>query len=72
MGLHRNPVKTGFAALPETRPPFVTQGMPANALSRALGVPVNRVTTILNGRRGVARTRRFDWRDIPVRRRNSG
>ena len=26
----------------------------ANALSKALGVPVNRVTTILNGRRGVS------------------
>ena len=26
----------------------------ANALSRALGVPVNRVTTILNGQRGVS------------------
>ena len=25
----------------------------ANALSKALGVPVNRVTTILNGQRGV-------------------
>ncbi len=29
-------------------------GMSANALSKALGVPVNRVTTILNGRRGVS------------------
>lgn len=28
-------------------------GMSANALSKALGVPVNRVTTILNGQRGV-------------------
>ena len=26
----------------------------ANALSKALGVPVNRITTILNGRRGVS------------------
>ena len=26
----------------------------ANALSKALGVPVNRVTTILNGQRGVS------------------
>ena len=29
-------------------------GLSANALSRALGVPVNRVTMILNGRRGVS------------------
>ncbi len=29
-------------------------GLSANALSRALGVPVNRVTTILNGQRGVS------------------
>ncbi len=29
-------------------------GLSANALSKALGVPVNRVTTILNGRRGVS------------------
>ena len=28
-------------------------GMSANALSRALDVPVNRVTSILNGQRGV-------------------
>ena len=28
--------------------------MSANALSRALGVPVNRVTMILNGQRGVS------------------
>jgi len=28
-------------------------GLSANALSKALGVPVNRVTTILNGRRVV-------------------
>ncbi len=28
-------------------------GMSANALSRALDVPVNRVTAILNGQRGV-------------------
>lgn len=28
-------------------------GMSASALSKALGVPVNRVTTILNGQRGV-------------------
>ena len=26
----------------------------ANAFSKALGVPVNRITTILNGRRGVS------------------
>ena len=30
-----------------------TVGLSANALSKALGVPVNRVTTILNGQRGV-------------------
>ena len=29
-------------------------GLSANALSKALGVPVNRVTMILNGRRGVS------------------
>ena len=29
-------------------------GLSANALSNALGVPVNRVTTILNGQRGVS------------------
>ena len=29
-------------------------GLSANALSRALGVPVNRVTTVLNGQRGVS------------------
>ena len=31
-----------------------TLGLSANALSKALGVPVNRVTTILNGQRGVS------------------
>ena len=29
-------------------------GLSANALSKALGVPVNRVTAILNGQRGVS------------------
>ena len=29
-------------------------GLSANALSKALGVPVNRVTTILNGQRDVS------------------
>ena len=29
-------------------------GLSANALSKALGVPVNRVTMILNGKRGVS------------------
>ena len=29
-------------------------GLSANALSKALGMPVNRVTTKLNGRRGVS------------------
>ncbi len=29
-------------------------GLPANALADALGVPVNRVTMILNGQRGVS------------------
>ncbi len=28
-------------------------GLSANVLSKALGVPVNRITTILNGQRGV-------------------
>ena len=31
-----------------------TLGLSANALSRELGVPVNRITTILNGQRGVS------------------
>ena len=31
-----------------------TLGLSANALSKALGVPVNRVTMILNGQRGVS------------------
>ena len=31
-----------------------TIGLSANALSKALGVPVNRVTQILNGQRGVS------------------
>lgn len=30
-----------------------TLGLSANALARALGVPVNRITLILNGRRGI-------------------
>lgn len=30
-----------------------TIGLSANALAKALGVPVNRITTILNGQRGV-------------------
>ena len=30
-----------------------TLGLSANALARALGVPVNRITQILNGQRGV-------------------
>ena len=30
-----------------------TLGLSANALARALGVPVNRITLILNGQRGV-------------------
>ena len=29
-------------------------GLPANALADALGVPVNRVTMILNGQRGIS------------------
>ena len=29
-------------------------GLSANALSKALGVPVNRITMILNGQRGVS------------------
>jgi len=29
-------------------------GLSANALAQALGVPVNRITTILNGQRGVS------------------
>ena len=33
-------------------------GLSANALSKALGVPVNRVTMILNGQRGVRRGHR--------------
>ena len=30
-----------------------TMGLSANALSKALGVPVNRITAILNGQRGI-------------------
>jgi addiction module HigA family antidote len=30
-----------------------TIGLSANALSKALGVPVNRITAILNGQRGI-------------------
>ncbi len=30
-----------------------TLGLSADALARALGVPVNRITLILNGRRGI-------------------
>ncbi len=30
-----------------------TLGLSANALARALGVPVNRITLILNGQRGI-------------------
>ena len=48
-------------------------GLSANALSKALGVPVNRVTMILNGQRGVSgRTRPCGWRGISGRRRSSG
>ena len=36
------------------REELVELGLSANALSKALGVPVNRVTLILNGRRGVS------------------
>ena len=31
-----------------------TLGLSANALSKALGVPVNRITMIVNGQRGVS------------------
>ena len=31
-----------------------TLGMSANALAKALGVPVNRITMILNGQRGIS------------------
>ena len=31
-----------------------TLGLSANALAKALGVPVNRITMILNGQRGVS------------------
>ncbi len=36
------------------REEFDALGLSANALSRALGVPVNRITMILNGQRGVS------------------
>ena len=39
--------------------------MSANALSKALGVPVNRITAILHGQRGHHRGhRRCGWRGI--------
>ena len=48
-------------------------GLSANALSKALGVPVNRVTMILNGQRGVSTdTALRVWRSISGRRRNFG
>ena len=31
-----------------------TLGMSANALAKAIGVPVNRITMILNGQRGIS------------------
>ena len=36
------------------RDELATSGVSANALSRASGVPVNRMTMILNGQRGVS------------------
>ncbi len=45
-----NPVHPGEVLRDE----FDELGLSANALSKALGVPVNRVTMILNGQRGVS------------------
>ena len=47
-------------------------GLSANALSKALGVPVNRVTMILNGQRGVSADTALRLGDISGRRRNCG
>ncbi|MDE0057488.1 MAG: HigA family addiction module antitoxin [Defluviicoccus sp.] len=47
-------------------------GLSANALSKVLGVPVNRVTTILNGQRGVSADTALRLRGISGRRRSSG
>ena len=47
-------------------------GLSANALSKALGVPVNRVTMILNGQRGVSADTASGWPGTSGRRRSFG
>ena len=49
-----------------------TLGLSANALSKALDVPVNRITAILHGRRGVRPIRHYAWRAISGLRRRFG
>lgn len=50
-----------------------TLDLSANALSKALDVPVNRITAILNGNRGVtAGYGPSGWRATSGRRRKSG
>ena len=49
-----------------------TIDLSANALSKALGVPVNRITAILNGGAASPPTPRYGWRAISGRRRSSG
>ena len=47
-------------------------GLSANALSKALAVPVNRVTMILNGQRGVSADTALRLARYLGRHRNSG
>ena len=44
----------------------------ANALSKALDAPVNRITATLHGQRAWLPTRQSGWRAILGRRRRSG
>ena len=55
-GLARAPPKNGMRPVHPgeiLRDELEAIGLSANALSKALGVPVNRITAILNGQRGV-------------------
>ena len=47
-------------------------GMSANALAKELGVPTNRITAILRGRRGVTATLLCACLAISARRRSCG
>jgi addiction module HigA family antidote len=47
-------------------------GLSANALARRIGVPGNRVSMIVAGKRGSRATRRCGWRRPSARRRSSG